>query len=104
MHAAHVPTVVVAQVTPASVKPSAGQLAATPSQCSGRSQLEVAERQVRLAPKSPQVPSMEAPWAVLQAWQVPLQAWLQQTPLAQNLELHSVAEPHEVPLVFFAEQ
>ena len=47
---------------------------------------------------------MEAPWAVLQAWQVPLQAWWQQTPLAQNLELHSVAEPHEVPLVFFAEQ
>lgn len=98
------PTVVVPQVTPPSVKPSLGQLAAVPSQCSATSQLEAAARQVRLGPKKAQVPSVTAPWVVLQAWQAPEHAWLQHTPLAQKPEVHSPGAPQAVPSVFFAEQ
>lgn len=94
----------VAQVTPASVTTSEGQLARVPSQRSATSHTEAALRQMWLGPKSVQWPSALAPCAAEQVSHAPVQPLLQQRPPAQKPEVHSVADPQLVPSVFFAEQ
>jgi hypothetical protein len=38
-------------------------------------------------------------WAAVQAWQVPVHAWSQQTPSAQNPLVHWLAIAHGAPSV-----
>ena len=60
--------------------------------------MPAAPRQTVLLGRKLQLP------AVLHASQAPLQAWLQQRPLAQKVEVHSAEAPHDVPSLFLATQ